>query len=51
MKKGDSKTSNGITVLIHRVTWDTVYYARRKDGPWKLYQMPRVEFERLWEAA
>lgn len=56
MKTGQSMTVNNITVVIHRITPATVYFARFHDRErdcdyWferPLYQMPRADFERQW---
>jgi hypothetical protein len=54
MVEGDTKTVDGITVDIHTITEDQVYFARyREEGRgegWPLYRMNRADFERLWEA-
>jgi hypothetical protein len=54
IQEGDSKTVNGITVEIHRVTEEQVYYAQFREEErgqgWPFYRKDRVEFERLWEA-
>jgi len=66
MKEGDSKTVNGFTVNIHKITEDQVYFARlgapnwpgdqwalpagEPAEEWPLYKMDRADFERMWEA-
>jgi hypothetical protein len=54
IQEGDSKTVNGITVDIHKVTEDQVYYAQYREQDWgkgwPFYRTDRADFERLWEA-
>jgi hypothetical protein len=54
MAEGDSKTVNGITVRIDKITEAEVYFLRCRvedwgDG-WPFYRMDRADFEELWEA-
>lgn len=54
LAEGDSKTVNGIKVIIHHITETRVYYLQgRADKP--VEELARVwrdrdEFEQMWEA-
>jgi hypothetical protein len=53
MEEGDSKTVNGITVDIHKITETQVYVAQYREEDrgegWPFYRMDRADFEELWE--